>query len=510
MDSALSTAALIGIGFALIYAVAMTLLASQGLHLLWMLLRWTRHRRAAYAIEAAELTAPLPPDHELPQVLVQIPVFNERDMVEGVLQAVAALDWPRDRLSIQLLDDSTDDSIEVGRAAIARLQAEGVDAQWLHRADRVGFKAGALAAGMEANAAPFIAIFDADFLPEADFLRRAIKPLLTDAGLALVQGRWEHLNRRQNRITCAQAVGIDAHFAIEQSARAWSGLAMNFNGTCGLWRRQAIIDGGGWEHDTLTEDMDLSYRVQLAGWRCTYRVGLAVPGELPHTLPAFMQQQFRWAKGSIQTARKLLGRIWRSDWGFDRKLASTMHLCHYLVHPLMLIAMFSAPPAVWLTPALPVWMWWAGAAIFLIGAGAPILTYIVGQFALSRGNWTLLLDIPRIAALGTGIAINNARACFEALRGKVSPFQRTPKGKSARSVYRIGARLGLWELLAGCWAAAGILIATFSDRSWIAPVLLIYANGLLSVGSMLCAAWISERLRRPAAPEALLASETPS
>ena len=275
---------------------------------------------------------------------------------------------------------------------------------------------------------------------------------------------------------------------------------MNFNGTCGVWRRTAIIDGGGWEHDTLTEDMDLSYRVQLAGWRCTYRVGLAVPGELPPTLPAFMQQQFRWAKGSIQTAKKLLGPIWRSSWGLHRKVAATMHLCHYLVHPLMLIAMISAPPALWLTPALPMWMWWFGATVFFLGAGAPILTYAVGQFALGRGGWHLIRDIPRLAALGTGIAINNTRACVEAIRGKESAFERTPKGAGAVGTYRIKRKHGGWELIAGLWAASGIVIGAIIDRSWIAPVLLIYASGLLSVGgSLLLGRWKEYKALRPKA-----------
>ena len=445
----ISPTEILGSIFALIYAITMTLLALQGAHLLWMLGRWWRHRRAALALEEAENQHQRIADEELPRVLVQLPVYNEWDMVERLVNSVAQLDWPRQRLSIQLLDDSTDGSAAIGAKSINALQEQGLNASYIHRVNRVGYKAGALAAGMEVDDAPFIAIFDADFVPQPDFLRRAMLPLLKDEGLALVQGRWEHLNRSEKSLTAAQAVGIDAHFAIEQSARAWSGLAMNFNGTCGVWRRSAIIDGGGWEHDTLTEDMDLSYRVQLAGWRCTYRVGLAVPGELPPTLPAFMQQQFRWAKGSIQTAKKLLGPIWRSGWGLQRKVAASMHLCHYLVHPLMLIAMLCAPPAVWLAPQLPIWMWWTGAAIFIIGAGAPLLTYTVGQYALGRGGWHLLINIPRLAALGTGIAINNTRACIEAIRGHESAFERTPKGAGAVGAYRIKRKHGGWEVAAG-------------------------------------------------------------
>jgi len=464
---------------AVIYAGAVTVLAVYGVHSLWLLGLFLRHRRAAGAQADAEEATPLPAAIDLPTVLVQLPVFNERDVVVRLVECAGRLDWPKDRLVIQLLDDSTDDSVLIGRQAIAALCAQGFTAHSLHRTDRTGFKAGALEAGLHACTAPFIAIFDADFLPHPDFLRKAIKPLLADPGLALVQGRWGHLNRDDNLLTRAQALGIDGHFAIEQGARAWSGLAMNFNGTCGLWRRQAIVAGGGWEHDTLTEDMDLSYRVQLAGWRCTYRLGLAVPGEIPASLAAWRQQQFRWAKGSIQTACKLLPRIWRSHWNLHARVAATLHMTHYLVHPLILLSLLCAPPAMLLATNLPAWILTLGLFGFAVGAGAPPLLYAVSQWVLEGPKgWRRLAILPALAAVGTGIAVSNARAVWEALIGRQSEFVRTPKqGFAKQGSYKAGAATGIPELLCVCWAALGLLAGFKGQHTWIAPLLLIYISG---------------------------------
>jgi cellulose synthase/poly-beta-1,6-N-acetylglucosamine synthase-like glycosyltransferase len=464
-----------------IYVLAVAALALYGLHSLWLLALFLRHRRAAAAQAAREAATPLPADADLPHVLVQLPVFNERDVVVRVLDAIGRLDWPRDRLHIQLLDDSTDDSVHIGREAVARLRTQGLDAVSLHRTDRTGYKAGALEAGMRACDAPFIAIFDADFIPRPDFLRIAVKPLLADPGLALVQGRWEHTNRDESILTRAQAVGIDGHFAVEQGARAWSGLPMNFNGTCGLWRRTAIVDAGGWEHDTLTEDMDLSYRAQLVGWRCTYRIGLGVPGEVPADINAWRSQQFRWAKGSIQTAIKLLPRVWRSTWGLHSKLCSTLHMTHYLVHPLILLSLFTAPLAMLLVDhgSIPIWVLALGIGSFAVGACAPIAVYIVSQLVLhGRGGWRNLRVLPVLAAIGTGIAISNTTAAWQALRGQQSAFVRTPKaGSGGTSSYRARAHSGMPEAMCAMWAVVGMLVGFIGSHTWITPLLAIYLSG---------------------------------
>ena len=321
------------------YFVTVTALSVFGLHRLALVLLYYRHRGSA-----AEVTAPVA-DDDCPHVLVQLPVFNERYVVDRLIDAVAALDWPRDRLHVQVLDDSTDDTLDIAQDAVERAAAAGLAITHETRADRTGFKAGALAEGLRRSNAPFVAIFDADFLPPADFLRRAMGTLLADDRVGMVQARWTHINRDDTLLTRAQAVLLDGHFIMEHGARFRSGRFFNFNGTAGIWRRQAIADAGGWSHDTLVEDLDLSYRSQLAGWRFVYRQDIEVPAELPDDARAFKSQQHRWAKGSIQAARKLLPTIWRSDVSMARKLEATFHLSNNLAYPLMVVLLFLLPLA---------------------------------------------------------------------------------------------------------------------------------------------------------------------
>lgn len=476
----------IGIGAAAIYGLAISLLALYAAHGLWLLWLFARHESGSRSSEVGEASVVLPADDDLPVVLVQLPIFNERDVIDRILESASQLDWPASKLVIQLLDDSTDDTVALARSKVARLAAGGLNIVHVHRKDRTGFKAGALQLGMAESDAEFVAIFDADFIPRPDFLRRAIVPLLADKGLALVQGRWAHLNRTQNLLTQVQAIGIDGHFAIEQGARAWSGLAMNFNGTCGLWRRSAIDHAGGWQHDTLTEDLDLSYRAQLKGWRCTYRMGLDVPGELPADIASWRSQQFRWAKGSQQTARKLAWPILRSGWSVRHKIASLLHLTHYAVHPLMLLSLLAAPVAILLCPTPPSWLLLVGFVFFLGGMFAPLATYAVGEFVLhGQSGIRSLRFLPMLAAVGTGIAISNTRAVVEAWRGIVSPFVRTPKNGASAGSYRATAASGSAELLCSTWAALGIVATVAHGRWWVAPLLLIYSSGFLTVGLLL-------------------------
>ena len=471
-----------------LYIVAVVLLAAYGLHSLWLLLRFVRHRRQ---------NVPAPCTGDEPAVLVQLPVYNERDVVYRLVSVIGDLDWPKRRLRIQLLDDSTDDSAERGANAIARLRDRGYDAVQVRREDRSGFKAGALAHGLEVDArhpdgpAAYVAIFDADFLPPRDFLRRALPTLQADPACAFVQGRWEHLNPDYSLLTRAQAVGIDGHFAIEQGARVWSGLALNFNGTCGIWRREAIAAGGGWQHDTLTEDLDLSYRVQLAGWHGAYRLDVAVPGELPPTLEAWRAQQFRWAKGSLQTARKLLPTIWRSGWSWTRKVAATAHLTHYLVHPLILLSLILAPVAVPVLAAVPSGLLWVGGLLLACGMLPPIALYIASQRILGRGS-RALLALPALTALGTGIAVSNSRAAWEALRGLWSEFVRTPKHGAGGSSYRAAPASGLPELAAAAWGGLGLLVAWHGNSPWLAPILGLYVVGFAHHGFRLFGARVRE------------------
>jgi cellulose synthase/poly-beta-1,6-N-acetylglucosamine synthase-like glycosyltransferase len=284
------------------------------------------YRRTGLERERLALTQPLPAEDELPAVLIQIPTFNEGRLVRRALDAAVSLDWPRDRLQIQLLDDSTDASAEIARTTVAEFRRRGHDVVLIQRSHRAGFKAGALSAGLICSSQPFVAVFDTDYVPSPDFLRLCLRPLLADPCLAFVQARCDFLNAGENRVTRAQQVILESHFAVEQPTRCWAGQILPFNGTCGIWRRAAIEAAGGWHGDTLTEDLDLSYRAQMKGWRALYLVSVAVPGELPNSLGSWGQQQCRWNKGYAETARKLLPSIWGSALPWGRKLEAALHL----------------------------------------------------------------------------------------------------------------------------------------------------------------------------------------
>ena len=287
-------------------------------------------------LPAADAVLPALPA-ELPRVLVQIPVYNEPLVVERALVAAAALDWPRDRLTIQLLDDSTDITPDIAGHAVARLRKDGIDAVHLRRSDRSGFKAGALAAGLALSDAPYVAVFDADFVPPSDWLQGAMAAILADPKAAFVQTRIEWGNGERNWLTRAQRLMQDAHFAVEQDVRARRGVPFQFNGTGGIWRRAAVEEAGGWSHDTLSEDLDLVLRTHLQGWRGVFLMEPHVTGELPSKLDDFSAQQSRWSKGFMQVARKLLGPIWKSDWSDEAKFTTTVALGQQLIFPVLIV-----------------------------------------------------------------------------------------------------------------------------------------------------------------------------
>ena len=296
-----------------------------------------RYRRAGLAREAAVLAQPLPPDESLPAILVQIPAYNEGKLVERVVGAAAALDWPRDRLQIQLIDQSTGSSAEIARATVAKFREQGHDVVLLWRPERTGFKGGSLQAGLAATGQPFVANFDADYVPAADFLRRCMPPLLADPALGFTQARCGFLNADQNLVTLGQQVILESHYAGEQATRSWAGQILPFNGTCGIWRRAAIEAAGGWHGDTLAEDLDISLRAYLKGWRGMFLLSVVAPGELPDSLSSWERQQRRWNKGFAQTARKLLPIVWRSDLWWDRKFGISLHLGGCAFGPLELL-----------------------------------------------------------------------------------------------------------------------------------------------------------------------------
>jgi cellulose synthase/poly-beta-1,6-N-acetylglucosamine synthase-like glycosyltransferase len=366
-------------------------------------------------------------DSELPPVTVQLPLYNERYVVERLIEAVCDLDYPADRLQIQVLDDSTDDTTDIARRLVAEKRREGLDIELLHREDRTGYKAGALAAGLREATGAFVAVFDADFVPRPDFLRDTIH-YFNDDEIGMVQARWEHLNRNYSLLTRAQAILLDGHFVLEHTARARSGRLFNFNGTAGIWRRTAIVDAGGWEHDTLTEDLDLSYRAQLEGWEFVFLRDTAAPSELPVEMNAFKSQQHRWAKGSIQTALKLLPRILRSAIPFRQKVEAFYHLTANVAYLLMVILAVLMPLA---TLVRFQQGWYTTLAVdFPIFLGATFSIcyfYWVSQREQGKNAFEVIRLIPAVLSLGIGVSVNNAKAVLEAFLGHDSPFVRTPK-----------------------------------------------------------------------------------
>ena len=427
---------------------------------------------------------------EPPTVTVQLPIYNERYVIQRLLEAVCSLDYPRDRLEIQVLDDSTDDTADIVRRLVAHYQKQGLSVVHIRRGTRQGFKAGALKEGLERARGEFIAIFDADFVPSPDFLRKTI-PYFCDPRAGMVQARWGHTNADYSLLTRAQSVGIDGHFSIEQGARAWSGLFLNFNGTAGVWRSQAIRDAGGWQADTLTEDMDLSYRAQLAGWRLKYVMHVSCPAELPVQVGAFKSQQFRWAKGSMQTARKILPALLRAPCPPLAKYQAVIHLTHYMIHPLMVASILLSFPIVLLNHREPSpWLIAAAFFLFALSTFGPSALYVVSQRVLYADWRTKVRWIPLLTLVGTGIALNNSRAVLGGLFFSGGRFIRTPKlgvrrkgdGRSRGGDYRLKLDLFVFlELAVGFYALLALGQAVTTRGIWITPFLFIYACGFLFV-----------------------------
>ncbi len=400
---------------------------------------------------------------ELPVVTVQLPVFNERHVVARLLKAVSEMDYPQEKLHIQFLDDSTDDTVEIAREECQKLTKRGFDVEFIHRVDRTGFKAGALENGMKTAKGEFIFILDADFVPNANVLMEMIHHF-TDEKVGLIQTRWGHLNRTFNLLTRVQAMFLDGHLELEQTARNRSGRFFTFNGTAGIWRKSCIEAAGGWEHDTLTEDMDLSYRAQLRGWKFIFLNEVETPAELPVDMNGFKNQQHRWTKGSIQVCKKVLPQIWRSKFPLYIKLEATAHLTANLAYLLLFLLLFLIFPNQKIQPPMP---GWAQQMIYLpimfFGMSSILFFYLTSQKALRPDSWLKELKyLPFLVALGIGMSVNNVKAVIEALFNRESGFVRTPKyGEAAQNGGTIQKRTGsykahksvtpLVELLFGCF-----------------------------------------------------------
>jgi len=468
------------------YFIVLILLASYGLHRYILVYLYYKHRHKRTSEPAAKFS-------DLPRVTIQLPIFNEQYVVGRLVECICRLDYPKDKLDIQLLDDSTDETVDVARMLVDRYAGLGYPITYHHRGNREGFKAGALAEGLKTAKGEFVVIFDADFTPPEDFLMRTIHHF-TDPHIGMVQTRWTHINRHYSFLTEVEAILLDGHFVLEHSGRARSGVFFNFNGTAGLWRRQAIEEAGGWEHDTLTEDTDLSYRAQLKGWRFVYLQDVECPAELPVEMTAFKTQQARWAKGLVQTAKKILPEVLKSDSPFHVKLEAWYHLTANLSYPLMVVL------SVLLLPAMIIrfyqgWfqMLYIDLPLFLASTFSISSFYLVSQKELFPGKWhRAVLYLPFLMALGIGLTITNTRAVLEALLGKQSAFARTPKYRVESRKDKVGTtkyrrRLGWvpWlELLIGSYFALTVFYAMDNQNFITVPFLILFVVGYWYTGLM--------------------------
>jgi cellulose synthase/poly-beta-1,6-N-acetylglucosamine synthase-like glycosyltransferase len=421
---------------------------------------------------------------DLPMVTTQIPLYNEYNVAERVIRAVCAITYPGEKHYIQVLDDSDDETSDLVDGLVDFYSKKGHAITCIRRNRRTGFKAGALQEGLSRASGEFVAIFDADFVPPQDFLFKTIPFFLENKALGLVQARWGHHNAGASRLTRAQALGIDGHFMVEQAARNFSGLFMNFNGTAGIFRTSAILDAGGWQCDTLTEDMDLSYRMQLAGWEALYTPDLVIPGEIPEDVRAFRSQQYRWAKGSMETAIKLLPAVFRSKIPRFMKIQAFFHMTHYMVHPLMLISALLALPVMQaarggrgFAPFLYTFL----ALVFVLSMSAPSVLYLAARQE-EGDRWSQTLRVlPWLMVIGTGIAVSNSRAVVEALLGRKTGFVRTPKkGDQVKKTYKIRLPvMSLFELVLGIYCLYSFFMYLHCGRYLVGPFLAIYAAGFL-------------------------------
>lgn len=485
----------------IVYFVCIVGLALYGLQALWLTyLVLRKHPPLERPHSEKPCTA-------WPYVTIQLPIYNERHVVERLISACAALDYPPDRLQIQVLDDSDDMTTGIIQQTAHTWTAQGVDIEIVRREDRTGFKAGALAYALPAAKGDLIAILDADFVPPKHFLKATV-PYFIQSGnedVGFVQTRWDHLNRAYSWLTACQALALDGHFAVEQPARARAGYPFGFNGSAGIWRRATIEDPavGGWQADTLCEDLDLSYRAQFAGWRGLYRQDLTVPAEIPVQLLGFKRQQARWAKGSVQTLRKLSRRLVSRPWPLVARLAGLGHLANYLIHPLLLTMILVSLPMLLLgvDPAKPL------ALLSLFSFGPPLL-YAVAQHRLNPATWLRRWALlPLLMLLGTGLSLNNTIAVLSGLTGRQGPFLRTPKfhiqqaelerahATWQQSLYRLPlSKMVAGEMLLSLYALITTWVAAQSGHIATTPFLLIYAAGfgLMAITSLV-QAWPAYR-----------------
>lgn len=422
-----------------------------------------------------------------PSVTIQLPIYNEKYVVERLIEAVSRLDYPKEKLEIQILDDSTDDTTEIILKKIESLRGLKLDIKLIHREERSGYKAGALDHGFKLAKGEFIAIFDADFIPAPDFLENTLY-LFSEPSVGAVQTRWGHINKDYSILTQLQAFGLDAHFSIEQSARNFAGSFINFNGTCGIWRKECIADAGGWSSDTLTEDLDLSYRAQLKDWKFKYLENVSTPGELPVIMPAIKAQQYRWNKGGAETARKIFGQVLRSDISGVNKIHAFFHLFNSSVFLGVLIAALSSVPMLFIKRNHPEinWIFNTG-IIFLFGFMSISLFYWVATKRFHKDTAKTFLNLfPGFLMISMGLSLHNGLAVIEGLLGIKTPFVRTPKfnithkGEPWKNNVYVHPSLNFITLVEGVlclYFLSGIVIGVYLQIS-----VLIFFHVMLAIG----------------------------
>ena len=475
------------------YFVVMVILAFYGIHryqLVWLYYR--NKRKASHSHEPPARFA----EDDLPFVTIQLPIYNEQFVVDRLIDACCRIEYPRDRFEIQVLDDSTDETQDAARSIVQRYATgvEGLPPQpifYLHRTNRHGFKAGALEEGLKSARGELVAIFDADFVPPPDWLHRVVHQF-TDPGIGMVQTRWTHLNRNYSFLTQVEAILLDGHFVLEHGGRSRAGVYFNFNGTAGMWRRKAIEEAGGWQHDTLTEDTDLSYRAQLKGWKFKYLQDVECPAELPIEMTAFKTQQARWAKGLIQTSKKILPSVFRSKAPLHTKIEAWYHLTANISYPLMIVLSTLLMPAM-IIRSYQGWvqMMLIDFPLFMASTMSISSFYLASQRELFPRTWyKTFLYLPFLMSLGIGLTITNTKAVLEALFGIKSAFARTPKYRVLKKGERSQAkkyrkRLGIvpWiEILIGCYFTATVWYAVSTENYFTVPFLLLFVIGYWYTG----------------------------
>lgn len=466
------------IPIAILYLIVVGLLFVYGINFFYMTYISWRDRN---------IQSSLPEIETWPYVTIQLPIYNELYVVQRLIEAAVQIDYPRDRLEIQVLDDSTDETRQIASHCVDLYSSRGVNIVHLHRSRRTGYKAGALAEGMQKAQGEFLAIFDADFIPPADFLQRTI-PHFQNQKIAFIQTRWTHINRDFSLLTALQSLSIDSHFMIEQYARFQAGYFFNFNGTAGIWRRTAVQEAGGWTAETLTEDLDLSYRALLRGWGALYLRDVEVPAELPVSFAAYRGQQHRWASGSLQCAQRLLPQIWNTQLPLAKKIAATLHLTGYAVHILLCMLSLLYPIVLALSLRYPGLIALFGIAIvFNATAFAPTLFFIAAQKQLKRDWWRRLPIILFVSILGVGMMLNTIQAAAFAFKKGGTVFDRTPKFgvfKKSRSWMQNRYQLRLpsivyFELGFACFNIATLLYAMHVNNWIIAVYAALFSAGLL-------------------------------